>query len=296
MPLFDGIMTKTKEKTEDKPEGELVQTVNKENPVPETVDETTSQNETEATQAKPKLTLVIPYRSDKAQGKELLFALRSWAKNFLEDGYNVVVIGDLEDWLDKDKIDFIPYDNPSENPQVNMAEIIKLVVASELVADNFILTNDDIYLFRPVTLAHVAVPKYLGLLNPARFKGTYRKNMERTIDLLEKGGKKPLNFASHTPFLFNKERVVETFEKFPELSDGALFSCLYFSLVPETPILTDWKVDNWHVSVVSPNPSRSAVDKYVMNKCFVNNAVSGYSEFLEQLLQRQFPDASPYEL
>lgn len=244
----------------------------------------------------PKLTVVIPYRKEKAQGEELRYAMRSWDKHFLNaDKINMVVIGDKEDWMDEGNITVIPYDNPFDNPQQNMAEIIKIAVASDKVSDCFILSNDDIYLWNTVSLAHVAVPKYTGLLNPEQHKGIYQKNMIRTMQMLKDAGFSPLNYATHTPFYLSKEKIVETFERFPALSDGALFSCLYFALVPETPVPIDWQHDNWHVSVVSPNPSQDKFEKYVPHKCFVNNSVAGYSPFFEKKLAEHFPDKSVFE-
>ena len=115
------------------------------------------------------VTVVIPYCKEFAQGKELLFALRSWQKN-VRFGINVVVIGDREDWF-SEEITFIEHNRVSDNAQVDTLAKLKVAMESPEVTGRFIWTNDDIYVMNPIDLAHVALPKVNGMLVPLRFKG-----------------------------------------------------------------------------------------------------------------------------
>ena len=124
-------------------------------------------------------TVVIPYCKAFAQGRELLFALRSWYEKTCFPA-NLVIIGDREDWFGEE-IFVIEHQRTSDNPQIDTMEKLKLAIESPEVTERFIWTNDDIYLVNRVSLAHIEIPKVLGELNPEKFKGTYAENMSRTV-------------------------------------------------------------------------------------------------------------------
>ena len=113
------------------------------------------------------VTVVIPYCKEFAQGKELLFALRSWQKN-VRFGINVVVIGDREGWF-SEEITFIEHNRVSDNPQVDTLAKLKVAMESSEVTGRFIWTNDDIYVMNPIDSSHVVLPKVNGMLVPLKF-------------------------------------------------------------------------------------------------------------------------------
>lgn len=244
-----------------------------------------------------KIAVVIPYLKRAAQGKELLFAMRSWAQNF-DAAIHIVVIGDKEDWFGNDVI-YIPMEQSSQNPQVNTFEALKLALTSDLVSDRFIWTNDEIYLVNPIGLAHIEVPKTLGYFNPKAYTGIYKENMERTIKFLEsRGCLNPLNFSTHTPVLMDKEEVVSLLELYPEITSGEyLFSGIYFAFKDNWhhPQWLDWKHDSWLLPLVSQNPDKEKFSEMIVQKCFLNNSVSGYGKFLETYLTEVFPDKCRFE-
>ena len=203
------------------------------------------------------VTVVIPYCKEFAQGKELLFALRSWQKN-VRFGINVVVIGDREDWF-SEEITFIEHNRVSDNAQVDTLAKLKVAMESPEVTGRFIWTNDDIYVMNPIDLAHVALPKVNGMLVPLRFKGLYAENMKRTKELLEKSQLPCLNYGTHTPVYLN------------------------------------WPTDQVLLPVVSQKPDEKKVLDLLSRKMFMNNAVSGYSPWLEKFLEGVFPEPSDFE-
>ena len=144
------------------------------------------------------VTVVIPYVKKKAQGDELRMALRSLHK-FLRFGVNVVVIGDREEWM-SDEVTVIEHDCVSDNPQIDVVEKLKLAIAADEVTDKFIWSNDDIYLVAPVMLSHFEIPKNKGFLRPELYKGIYKENMLRTVELLATFPK--LDFGTHTPVVY----------------------------------------------------------------------------------------------
>lgn len=240
-------------------------------------------------------TVVIPYCKEFAQGKELLFALRSWYNNALFPA-NLVIIGDREDWFGEE-VTVIEHQRTSDNPQIDTMEKLKLAIESSEVTERFIWTNDDIYLVNRVSLAHIEIPKVLGELNPSQFKGVYANNMSRTVMLLDKIGLPKLNYGTHTPVLFEKSKLMEMLERFPEAESGVLFSSLYFNsqAFPAHPVVLNWKTDQFLLPVISQNPDEQKAKELLRRKVFLNNTVSGHSAWLEKFLEQMFPEPSIFE-
>lgn len=242
------------------------------------------------------VTVVIPYCKEFAQGKELLFALRSWQKN-VRFGINVVVIGDREDWF-SEEITFIEHKRISGNAQVDTLAKLKVAMESPEVTGRFIWTNDDIYVMNPIDMAHVALPKVNGALLPIRFKGLYAENMKRTKELLERNQLPCLNYGTHTPMLLDKGCLTAMFERFPELEeDGYLFTSVYYNSLPypTQPVYLNWQTDQVLLPVISQKPDENKVLDLLSRKVFMNNAVSGYSPWLEKFLAGVFPEPSDFE-
>lgn len=240
-------------------------------------------------------TVVIPYCKEFAQGRELLFALRSWYEKTCFPA-NLVIIGDREDWFGEE-IFVIEHQRTSDNPQIDTMEKLKLAIESPEVTERFIWTNDDIYLVNRVSLAHIEIPKVLGDLNPKKFKGVYAENMSRTIMLLDKFGLPKQNYGTHTPVLFEKFKLVEMLERFPEAESGVLFSSLYFNsqAFPAYPIVLDWETDQFLLPVISQKPNEERAIELLQRKVFLNNTVSGHSAWLEKFLEQMFPEPSIFE-
>ena len=242
------------------------------------------------------ITVVIPYCKEFAQGKELLYALRSWAKNFCFPA-TFVVIGDKEDWF-SNKICFIECPRVSDNPSVDTYHKLKVALDSCLVTDDFVWTNDDIYVLQPIDLSHIQLPKVIGPLDPTKYKGFYRENMQRTINCLKKLGADSQNYGTHTPVCFNKASWKGLIAKLDEqITQGILYTSVYFNLrQPQVAaVILDWKKDPFLLPVVSQNPNPKLV-KSLLPKMFLNNARSGYSPWLENFLEGLFPDKTEFEM
>lgn len=239
--------------------------------------------------------VVIPYCKEFAQGKELLYALRSWDKNCCFPA-DFVVIGDKEEWF-SDEIHFIECPRVSDNPSVDTYHKLKVALESDLVTDDFIWTNDDIYVLQPIDLSHIQLPKVLGPLDTSKYKGFYRENMQRTIDCLKQLGAACQNYGTHTPVMFNKASWLGLIAKLDEqITQGMLYTSIYFNLQqPQvTAVTLDWRKDPFLLPVVSQNPSIEVV-KSLLPKMFLNNARSGYSPWLESFLDKEFPAKCLFE-
>lgn len=243
------------------------------------------------------VSVVIPYCKEYAQGNELLFAIRSWYKN-ARFPFHITVIGDAEEWMDGENLTLIECPRCSDIPSVDTLHKLWTAQENPEVTGGFIWTNDDIYLMNPVGLEHIRIPKVLGPLRPESYSGHYRAAMRHTMELLAESGLPALNYGTHTPLWFEKERLAAFLPADdPKATEGTLFTSLYFNQCNTVhPVRLDWKTDPFLLPVVSKAPDEKYVERLLQNKVFMNNARSGYSPWLEKFLEKRFPDKSPCEL
>jgi hypothetical protein len=245
---------------------------------------------------RPRLTVVIPYLKSAAQGDELRYAVRSIAKNFRED-FNLVIVGDREDWF-SDEITHLEHAAVSENPQVDVIDKLRIISGDESVSEGFIWTYDDIYFVSPVMLADIQVLKTEGKLKAGEGNSVYARNRNETIRVLQEKNLPLGNFATHTPYFFEKEKISELFEAVPELeNEGLLIAPLYFNSFfnRHSTVELDHKTDCWKLRIISKNPDPALFNKYIAGKKWLNNAESGWGKLLQEYLNRKFGSPCRFE-
>lgn len=258
--------------------------------------------ETNQTEKVARIAVVIPYLKSKAQGLELLYAIRSIAKNFCEENIQLVVIGDREEWFG-DEILFIEHNCIGANPQADVLDKLKTIIANECVCEDFIWSNDDIYFVAPTSLEDIRIPKIVGTLQKEPYNTSqYNANKGKTIDLLLSRELPIRNFSTHLPFSFSKDKMIDVFEAFPEMhTEGLLLASMYFNyhISPEVnPVLLDWSSDEWMLRVVSGLETEAKKEKFrtlIGTKHFLNHSEAGFSKLLMNWLERQFPEKSRFE-
>jgi hypothetical protein len=242
--------------------------------------------------------VVIPYIDSKAAGKELLFALRAWENNF-EDLAGIVVVGDLPEGISREKVTHIPHRPESNNPQVDVAQKMAAAIASDLVPEVFIWSNDDIYPIAPVSFEDIAAKKSIGILrSKGKPGGVYHQNSIRTMEAIKKAGlKNPKDYATHTPVVFEKSKLAKTIADFGATKEGLLVSTLYFNqhYPLSRPIVTsNGATGSIVASVWSANPNRDILERVFQERSWINNNDLGYP-IVEPYLIKLFPKKSRFE-
>jgi hypothetical protein len=242
------------------------------------------------------VTVVIPFKANAAKANELVFAVRSWEKH-LED-VRIVVIGDSMPWF-SDKIIHIPHTPVSTNPQIDVAHKMMAAIASDLVPDTFIWSNDDIYTLCPVGLADIMVLKAHGKLSKRGLSGgIYQENSLRTLAALKKEGiTEPYDYATHTPVFLIKEHLSEVISKFKCAEEGHLVYTLYANYWSrgQRPIITHNDGRGSIVaSVFRANPDARIMEEVFETRKWVNNNDAGWPA-VQGYLRKLFPEKSGFE-
>ncbi|EMS34604.1 hypothetical protein C943_03291 [Mariniradius saccharolyticus AK6] len=246
----------------------------------------------------PGITVVIPFKASAAKGNELQYALRAWDKHF--PGCRIAIIGDSLPWFGKEIL-HIPMDTVSDNPQIDVAHKMAAAIASDLIPQDFIWSNDDIYTLCPITLADIVTLKAHGKLSAKGLaEGLYRKNADRTLKALKEAGiDEPYDFATHTPVALGKNLLSEVLHKFKCLDEGHLVYSLYanyfFVQAGYRPTITYNDARGSIVAAVyRANPDADLLKKAFETRKWINNNDGGWKA-VEPYLQKLFPDKCRFE-
>ena len=258
-----------------------------------------------------KPTLIIPYYKGGAVSTELKLALRTWAKHFGD--INVVIVGDSEDWF-SDHVIHIQHNGhqvirqcngcaapqTEQHPQADSTHKLFSAIALLDIKGPVILSNDDIFLLRDVTLDDIASPKYFGDLKDAAEKKTTRFNEAQlnTAWILEQLGNTTVRYGTHTPVLLDAEKVLGVIETYNATEVGLLFTSLYFNThTPEGELtkITGGTEDKILASIYRPDIGQDVLDKVRSERLFMNCNDKGWPS-VRKLLRADFSEKSIYEI
>lgn len=214
-------------------------------------------------------TVVFCHTRSEAQGKVLLYALRSWLKN-ARFPLNIVVIGDREEWFSKE-VTVIEHPSTGKGDAADLAARLQLAIGAEEVTETFILAPTSLYVVNPVSLAHIGLPKVIGRCD---------------------------NYETRTPVLLCKAALKALLEEHPELAEGkAPLVSAYFAADAHCahPVWLDWRTDQLLLPVVSRAPDKGRMRQLLQRKVFMTNSPTGYSATLLEVLEELFPDSSEFE-
>lgn len=143
---------------------------------------------------------------------ELRLAIRSWEANLTFD--RIWIVGHKPDWLTG--VEFIPgnFGDYHENVYNN----IRLACEHPDVADDIVITNDDIFVTEPVDeitpLYRCTLTEHLDLPRVRR-GGWWKDSLEATqICLQALGIAEPISYELHVPFPAIKTLMAQTLKQF----------------------------------------------------------------------------------
>lgn len=230
--------------------------------------------------------VVIPYRKSEAQGNELELAVKGWKKYFQED-FQIVVVGDREEYLPEDVI-HVPHECIIDNPPLDIVAKLREVMLRFPQVENIVLTNDDIYPVNDFTLTEVELLRVDGLLTDKKNTGRlYFENRERTIALLKSESKSLYDYGTHTPVFLSTEKLLALFEKYSMDTEAYLITSLYFNTYfpGRVPLIHNLEYDNFKVGVCRPEANLQKLKELIPRKIWVYNSVAGWSFNLQKIIE-----------
>ncbi len=227
-------------------------------------------------------------------GWELMYSIRSIYTNY-QDPFDITIIGETPDWINTSEIKCIQFDNSHFGKRVASRTNQKLLLAADIY-DKVIWMNDDITLVNKCSLKDFAVPRYISdkltYSDNAKGLNTFKKLMRYTwFQLKDLDKPNNFNFASHTPILYDSNKVKELNEIFnlTSIGDYTTLTSLayhnYFEILGEP--VGDYRVGYWGETEA----------KITKNTKILNHDDHGFfsNPWILSYLNGLFPKKSPAE-
>ncbi len=175
--------------------------------------------------------IVIPLgQGSKWNNNELLYCLRSIGKHGLNVG-RIFIVGDFPAFLNYDAI-HIEQPFVSGNPARNIALNLLEAVRDERLSETFAYFNDDYILTKQVDISNL--PTYYKEDLERTYKQNvteYKRHVKVTLDSLKANGLPTLNYDTHYPCLFDKQKLRELIEGTNfNMAFGHILKSLYFNI------------------------------------------------------------------
>ncbi len=233
---------------------------------------------------------VWPWSQKPAVGAELLYSVRSVYTNFIGTPH-FWFIGDRPSWLrESERVIYIPQKPVGKD--YNFRILLPLLEHPQ-APKQFCYMNDDILFVDKVLLPDLQKPKIVKSftyeeLDSWQPKGTWAKRKKASA-LLLRDNKKPFhNFSTHLPQIFEKEKLLQTGEKYQLTQKRLLLEFLYFNEHCDTaPEPLHFSTDNWLYRT-----TKQFDEKLYHQAKFCNYNNTTYSP---EFLQTQFPQITPVE-
>lgn len=169
----------------------------------------------------------IVYICRDGKNEELCYSLRSVERNFPHR--LVIIYGGKPDDIEPDAYHRIKQEGATKWEKVR--NTLKLVCQNNGITPDFWLFNDDFFVMEPiaepVNYYDGTLQERINQLEAATFGqlSQYTKQLRHLVATLRDAGiERPLNYAHHTPMLINRQKMLETLEKYP---DEPMFRALY---------------------------------------------------------------------
>lgn len=225
----------------------------------------------------------IVYFLRDGNNEELRYSLRSVVKNFPHR--NIWFYGGKPDWLVTDNYVYV---NQWKNKWGNVRMMLECACNNEKISPDFYIFNDDFFIMNPVedfqNMYNGDLFRYIYILekqfgiNGSDYIIRLRKMINALLDYNPHIELK--NYAIHTPILVNKNDLLDTFQKFPNI---IMYRCLYGNFKNIGGVEhADFKV------------MRHDIDK--INTTYLSTSDNSFNKMnVGKLIRNEFQEPSKYE-
>lgn len=237
--------------------------------------------------------VVIPVSSNtRNKTIELIYAIRSLQKNLKGFG-QLFVCGEKDNRLEGVKYINCKDDKSSKYKERNIYRKILAACNDDRLSENFIFTNDDIFLTQEFNAEQL--PFYhKGELSNTMLKnsGDYRKSLNHSRKFLEKMAKRTLDYDTHFPIVYNKTDFLHIFVHNNNLNWEQPFGYVIKSLYCN---MKNVKGEYGGDCKVQAKMSYEELKQKVSGKSFFSTSDGAINDDMIRLLEELYPQKSIYE-
>ncbi len=181
----------------------------------------------------------------KHSDSELRYSIRSAVKH-IKNIRNIVIVGTCPTWIRN--VIHLPCKDIDPIPDINIRNKILTACNSAIVSDDFLFMNDDHFILKPYDA--LTFPNYhKGDLKDSiepRSLDSYRIRLTNTYHQLKKKGFGTLNFDTHTPIIYNKQKFIKMTKLFDwTVFEGLVIKSLYGNVYKlKSELMKDYKINS----------------------------------------------------
>ena len=209
---------------------------------------------------------------------ELRYSLRSAEKYLSFD--KVFIIGYLPSFISKYKVIHIPFKERPNDKWHNVEKKFDLLVDIPEISDDFILMNDDFWVFKKYKKVPYLYNRKLKEMTNFPVETPYLKRIKKTLEMFPDAK----NFEVHFPIVFNKKKLKRLFDKYGSKGyERRSAYCAEYKIkgIPSD----DYKVFRIKdLDKFQGKPFISTIDRVAIDPKF------------QEFLEKSFPDKSFYEI
>lgn len=162
---------------------------------------------------------VVYFVKDGARNEELRYSLRSVCKNLI--GFKRVwIFGGCPRDITPDVRVRVQQEGDTKWDKVHT--MFRMAAENKEITDNFILFNDDFFVMQPTdridTMYRCSLDDYIAIIEKKNrnHPTAYTKLLRECRDKLSSLGKTQLCYELHTPFIFNKKKLLKLLDDYPD--------------------------------------------------------------------------------
>lgn len=171
---------------------------------------------------------------DRPDNEEFRYSLRS-LENMPHK--KVWVYGGCPIWVNKRTVKHVPLAQEQSNKWTNTAMLLQEICKNENITEDFIWFNDDFFVLKEIdTLSYYKDRNLLARaydfvkLGWWQFNGAYPSRLKVSSRELKLKGYSNDNFELHLPIVFNRKKLLDIYEKFPNLGAKRSLYCNYYGV------------------------------------------------------------------
>lgn len=156
-----------------------------------------------------------------SDGKELKYSMRS-LQNIPHN--KVWLYGGCPDWVDREKVNWVPIPQDKGNKWLNTEELLKNIVENDNITEDFIWFNDDFYVLKPINVLEYRYDRLLGSrindfmkISWFTINNGYCTRLKIAARSLRWKGYDTKNFELHIPIIFNRRKFLQILDTFPNI-------------------------------------------------------------------------------
>lgn len=158
---------------------------------------------------------IIYFVKDTPRNEELRYSLRSVAKNMSHR--RIWIFGGLPKNTLPDV--YVKVNQVGETKWDKVRAMYKMACENKEITDNFIMFNDDFFVMRPTNyiepLYRCSLEEHIKILEPSK-PTPYSRLLRDAEATLKRCGQSTFSYELHTPFIFNKKKLLGMLEEFPD--------------------------------------------------------------------------------